>query len=215
MVAIIGDVHGRFEDVFRIFRDNPTVSHFFQIGDLGAEDVGYPDFPSNFHFIHGNHENWVALLSLMKKSGLYLRNGFVYSFVDISGRKEIPFTVGVLGGNYSPKFYYQKRDQLSGSRIRHFVEEELNNLLFTGYSMDIFLSHEAPSPFAPRNVDIGQPLISAVIKHNSPGIHFFGHHHIMKTMEVHGTRSIGLGYAKNDYVLYDLNTKRMKTMVTQ
>lgn len=209
MICIIGDVHGDFDSLNRIIQDNPTISHFFQVGDLGMKNKPYPNLPTNFHFIKGNHENWNDLKRLHSKPGLYLKNGEMYTYEDIIGHKRVPFTVMVLGGNLSPKFYLKRFQDLQGARERHFIEDEVKSLINISTPCDIFLTHEAPSPFVLRGSDIGQHIISEIIRINSPGIHFFGHHHTMHMSEIYGVRSLGLGRASQSYVLYDISIRKI------
>jgi hypothetical protein len=213
LIGLLGDAHGKYDVIFDIIAANPDVSRWFQVGDLGGEHDNYPSFPSNFHFIQGNHENWNYVRELRdKKNPLLLPNGSVTQYKIRGGS----FVVGVMGGNFSARFADNHTASLPGSRIRHFTNEDYEELIrqkgVLGKSahIDIFLSHEAPSPFHKQFHDIGIMKITELIKTLRPGIHFFGHHHMFKIMDVSGVVSIGLDYAYNSYVLYDVEDRRIR-----
>jgi len=206
-IGLLGDVHGKFDIIFEIIKQNPNVKRWFQIGDLGGEKDIYPLFPSNFHFIQGNHENWDYIQELKETNNpLFLPNGSLRCYKDLDD----VYSVGVLGGNYSSNQYKKKTDSLCGSRRRHFTVEEYENLVLQRVSTykvidtSILLTHEAPSPYIKTFKDIGIPLISNLVDFMRPTIHFFGHHHCFTEQVVEGVHSIGLDYAYNSYVLYDL-----------
>jgi hypothetical protein len=200
MIGILGDVHGRFDDLNRIFEKNPHISHWFQVGDLGAEDLPYPELPSNFRFIQGNHENWDIIADYIEKSHpVFLKNGSIRMFSE----NENLFIVGALGGNYSSRFYEYERKNLCGDRRRHFVAQEVASFMHWGPKINILITHEAPTPFVKGGRDMGQPIINEVLAKVRPNIHFFGHHHFYKEMETDGVISIGLEYAGKSFVLYD------------
>jgi uncharacterized protein len=210
MIGVLGDVHGRFDPLFKIFETHPEITRWFQVGDLGAEDIPYPEFPSNFHFIQGNHENWDAIALLKdKENPLFLRNGDVRSYRD-GGRS---YTVGALGGNYSSNFYDKKSRDLSGDRRRHFVAQEVESLKIWQPKVDVLLTHEAPVPFRKGGREMGQPVINSVIEKITPDVHFFGHHHYYRMLELGGTVSVGLEYAGQSYVLYDIDSGRVERML--
>lgn len=148
-IGLLGDVHGNFDALFKIMEAHPTVTQWFQVGDLGGEHDTYPTLPSNFQFIQGNHENWDYIRELKNTgNGSYLPNGTLRQY-NASGDK---FTVAVLGGNYSAKFFSKPTVSLQGSRIRHFTEEDYNELLEQDKGLgrhgvvDIFLTMRHPLP---------------------------------------------------------------------
>lgn len=213
LIGLLGDVHGEFDIVLSIIKDNSDVKRWFQVGDLGGELYNYPSFPTNFQFIQGNHENWDYISELKEiESPLFLPNG---SVTPCRYARDTYF-VGSLGGNYSPKQFSKKTEDLSGSNRRFFTEEDYESLIINHRSLDkmlgvdILLTHEAPSPFEKGHRDVGNPIISNLIKEINPGIHFFGHHHFFKMSEVNGVVSISLDHVKKSFVTYDVIDKRVK-----
>lgn len=209
LIGLLGDVHGRFDVIFDIIKSNPDVTRWFQIGDLGGEDISYPEFPICLHFIQGNHENWDYISTLKdSKSPLFQPNGSVIWYM--VGQKA--FSVGVLGGNFSSANFDKKTSELSGGRRRHFTREDIDSLMvwYNRTEIDILLTHEAPTPFFKGGRDIGVHKVTEIIESIRPDIHFFGHHHMFKIMDVSGVVSVGLDYAFNSYVLYDTEDKRIR-----
>jgi Icc-related predicted phosphoesterase len=210
VIGIIGDLHGRFDALDKLFREHSEVTSWFQVGDIGAESLSYPEFPSNFHFIHGNHENWDDIEALSSKdSPLYLQNGRTYSFKD----GENAFTVASLGGNYSSNFYHKHQNELCGDRRRHFVEDEVEMLMKSTEKVDILFTHEAPVPFRKGNREMGQPIITELVKKLHPTVHFFGHHHYFTKIEQNGTVSTGLEYGWKSFGLYDIPKNEFKSII--
>ena len=205
MIGFIGDVHGRYESLYQIFQECPEVTRWFQVGDLGGEDLPYPELPSNFHFIQGNHENWDIVAS-MRESGstTLIRNGEVRRYEDAG----TPYTIGALGGNYSSRFYGMKAADICGDRRRHFVSEQVEALSMVP-KLDILITHEAPVPFQKGGRELGQPVITDLLKKTHPDTHFFGHHHYYRMLELEGTVTVGLEYSTRSYVLYDVASGRV------
>jgi len=205
MIGLIGDVHGNYESLFRIIESLPRVTEWFQVGDLGGEDLPYPDLPSNFHFIQGNHENWDIIASMRETgSTTLIRNGEVRHYEDAG----TPYTIGALGGNYSSRFYDMKAADICGDRRRHFVSEQVE-ALSTVPKLDILITHEAPVPYQMSGRELGQPVITEMLKKLCPDTHFFGHHHYYRMLELEGTVTVGLEYSTRSYVLYDVESGRV------
>ncbi len=199
MIGIIGDVHGRHEKMLDAVKRHTHVDHWFQIGDLGDEGKPYPRLPDNFSFIRGNHENWEEIRKLEEayKYGkqTFLPNGFVHVIAGVR--------VAVLGGNYSPKFFEIENRKLRGKRCRHYTKEDIESLKKYAGQVDIFLTHEAPSPYTVYKADVGQPTITEILKILRPSIHFFGHHHHLGFYDYDGIPSIGLEYGDKSLMTYD------------
>ena len=212
LIGIIGDVHSSFDALRGIMESNPEVIEWFQVGDLGSENEVYPELLKNFHFIQGNHENWDYIDQLKKgKDRVLLRNGTINTF-SIEGKD---ISIASLGGNYSSKFYSCKK--LQGGRRRHFTEEEYNSLIDNRINypeIDILLTHEAPSPFFKGGTDIGSSIITNLVATLKPTIHFFGHHHIFKILDINDYISVGLEYATKSYVLYNLEDNKIQKVIS-
>ncbi len=201
MVGFIGDIHGHFSDLFSIFKRYPDVSTWFQVGDLGGEKVEYPEFPSNFYYVQGNHENWDHMED-QKNDPHFLQNGTIST---VAGLR-----VAALGGNYAPTNYKKPRQYLVGARRRHFVEEEVYRLLGQDDPVDILITHEAPSPYYRGGRDIGQKLVTQVLCTLMPKLHVFGHHHYRQLMDCYGYVSVGMAYGTREIMLYDTEDSRVE-----
>ena len=75
--------------------------------------------------------------------------------------------------------------------------------------LDILITHEAPVPFQKHGRELGQPVITKLLEKTHPDVHFFGHHHYYRVMEIEGTVTVGLEYASQSYVLYDVVSGRI------
>lgn len=203
--GIIGDLHGNFTSLLDTIKKYPDIDQWLQVGDLGGESLPYPvrDFPENFSFIQGNHENWDIIYEKKPKEPFrwFLTNGTYHM---IKGQ-----WIATLGGNYSRNFYEYKREDLPQSRKRHFVKKEVDEFMLnlgtsSGSNVDILLTHEAPSPFINKSCrDVGQPIINDVLKALKPKIHFFGHHHYYCIGEYEGIVSVGVEYGYKSFVIYN------------
>jgi len=196
MIAIVGDVHGKYEAVYDFMSKLSGVECWIQVGDFGGEDILYPKMPDNFHFIQGNHENWDEVEKLRESGDSYfLPNGGVYDF----STSACIVSIAVFGGNYSSRFLNKKRSEIQGGRRRHFLQEEYDTLVNSGKKIDILVTHEAPEPY-PRG---GKQIITDLIDALKPKIHFFGHHHHYGMYEYCGIPSVGTEYGWKSVVLYD------------
>jgi len=199
MIAIIGDLHNSYKKVFKFLNSSTEIEFCLQIGDLGKENQPYPDFPIPTYFIQGNHENWDAIEKIKENQGPknlhFLENGNLY---DIRGLKIL-----ALGGNYAPSKFKLKRKDLTGDLRRHFVNDEITTCC-TYKDVDIFLTHEAPSPYYKFDRNIGNSSVSQIIKATNPKLHVFGHHHYYSEyIAVPNTKSLGLTYGFNQIILFD------------
>ncbi|MBD3260319.1 MAG: hypothetical protein GF334_01355 [Candidatus Altiarchaeales archaeon] len=204
IIGFLGDIHGRFEDLKKILKVHPHVHYWVQVGDLGGEELQYPELPSNFWFVQGNHENWESLIDKSHPiQRNYLKNGRTLAL----SRDENTIFVSSFGGNYSPKFWDSKRKDLPLQRNRHFLQEEYDCLLEQQLGQDILVTHEAPSPYTFRGRDLGQPIISDLIENIVPRLHVFGHHHHYTvkrlTYEHSEVLSVGLPYGTQGFITYD------------
>lgn len=213
VIGFIGDVHCRFGAMFSTINLSLNVKRWFQVGDLGAKGEKYPDLPSNFSFIQGNHEDWDYIQELKTKNAhTFLQNGTRHTYLST----EDVYSVIVLGGNYSAANYQKKTKSLCGDRRRHFTEEDFNNAVAASKNLGtlnevvILMTHEAPTPFIKGGRDIGIPKINELIKAVKPDIHFYGHHHMFNLSEVEGVPSVGLEYGHQSYVLYDVLDRKIK-----
>ena len=148
----------------------------------------------------------MSIIASMRETGstTLIRNGEVRHYEDAG----TPYTIGALGGNYSSRFYDMKAADICGDRRRHFVSEQVE-ALSTVPKLDILITHEAPIPYQMRGRELGQPIITEMLKKLCPDTHFFGHHHYYRMLELEGTVTVGLEYSTRSYVLYDVASGRV------
>ena len=204
IIGLLGDIHGHYNEIFDSISKNVSVpvDFWIQVGDMGGEDMTYPDFPFPCYFIQGNHENW-NIIDEMKKGNLpnnihFMENGEVYTINNIR--------VLCMGGNFSPKYSMLNRSDIPLSRRRHYIYEDIDKA-FKATNIDIFVTHEAPSPFNKRDKDVGQITLTNVIAQVQPKIHFFGHHHHYYETNYVGVPSYGLSFGTVSCLLYDTENK--------
>jgi Icc-related predicted phosphoesterase len=203
MIGFVGDVHGDYAGLRSRMNRFPNIKEWVQVGDLGGKDISYEDFPSHLSFISGNHENWNDIEKMHTHNWpdhvLHIENG---GWARIEGLEILG-----LGGNYSPKFYEYPADKLQQERRRHFVKEQVEELIDIARdtNIDILLTHEAPSPYMKEwggsNRDMGIEVITELIQEIKPKIHFFGHHHKMTINRIGDTLSVGLGRSDQEFFI--------------
>lgn len=197
MIGIIGDIHAHFEELFKVIEKHPRIDAWIQVGDLGAEDISYPEFPIPFYFISGNHENWDDIEKIDRGQGprnlCHIKNG---ETIETFNLKVLGF-----GGNFSPVFSKEEL-KLQGSRRRHNTSVELLRASITR-NVDIFISHEPPEPYILRGKDCGVKQINSILSSVKPKLCFFGHHHYFSE-EVHeDVKCVGLDYGWKSFVILD------------
>jgi len=205
MIGIVGDVHGDFEGLNNLMKRYPNIiNEWVQVGDFGGRGISYVDTFAPLNFIKGNHENFdqVALMQTHNwpNTVMHIDNG---SIAKING-----LTFGGIGGNYSPKFFDLRREELHQDRRRHFVQEDFDDIrswVSEGFPLDILLTHEAPSPYIKKwydeDKDMGHQVITDLILDINPKLHFFGHHHKFTVSKIGDTISIGLGRSCDEFVI--------------
>jgi Icc-related predicted phosphoesterase len=206
MLGILGDIHHQFRILFEgLDKSHKDVTTWIQVGDLGDEKKPYPDFPMPFYFISGNHENWAEVDLIDEGKGpknlIHVKNG---DAINLEGLKIV-----VFGGNFSPKWYPEPRAKLPPSRKKHFVQEDFEKAI-SHKDVDILITHEAPSPYIIKHGDIGQYVITDIIKAIKPKLHFFGHHHYSGDYEYEGVPSYGLTFGFRDFAKVDPEGLRVK-----
>lgn len=201
-IGILGDIHGDFTAVERIMKKNQNIKHWLCTGDIADEKGSYFSPPSHLYFISGNHENWGAIGG-MDAGQLQLQN--LFHIANTSIVKIGKARVLGLGGNYSPKYYAYKRIDLPYGRERHYTKDEAERCM-RHRSIDIFMTHEAPSLYMRGEKDIGRPEITEIIKSCKPKIHFFGHHHRFGVYEiVKGIKSVCLDRPNTSWIRLSLD----------
>lgn len=203
-MVVVGDVHGAIGALYekaREFRDKhgTSIDAILQVGDLQIySDVSQVDKAVKKHGGVGEFPVWLregrrapiptyAILGNHDDSKLFyeyagreilpslhlLAQGEVASIV-LGGNT---VRVGALGGNYSPRYFKAKPDELPPGKLKHYTESHIAQLV-ENIPFDILLVHEAPTGFVIRDgSDLGRPEVRDLIELTQPRFVFFGHHH--------------------------------------
>jgi Icc-related predicted phosphoesterase len=210
LIGALGDIHGDFEAARRIVAMHPEVPAWLCVGDVATGAGVYESIGAPLYWIHGNNDNFDAIASgSIPLDFRHIRNG---ACVDVGVR------VAGLGGTFAPTWYdsavadlpHPKKGTARATeradKRRHFVRAEVEACKML-LGVDIFLTHEAPSPFRAypggRGPDAGKPQINEVLASMRPRLHLFGHHHRHSEQLAEGIRSIGLDLVSRSYLLID------------
>jgi uncharacterized protein len=224
----LGDVHGDFGTVRRILGRHPDVPFWLSVGDLADDEGRYESFGAPIYWIKGNNESFDAIASgRFDATLIHVPNGQV---VEVplrqvgdtartrGGGHRSLLRIAGLGGTFAPTWYETPATDLPhpvkstrkaterADKRRHFVREEVEACLaFRG--IDVFLTHEAPSPFRAfpggRGPDAGKTVITEILAAVQPRLHLFGHHHRFTEQTIAGVRSVGLDLVSRSYLLID------------
>ncbi len=219
LIAIAGDVHGDisllYGKVLELQKEvNSSIDAILQVGDLHlysdtsridsavAQHGGPGEFPAWFrekkaapiptYAILGNHDDAELFYQYAGKEivpSLYLLPQGIVTSIKVGG---VDIRIGVLGGNYSQKFFETDPEKLPQGRKRHYTQTHIDSLI-NNKPFDILLTHEAPLGLVKRNDDdLGRPEISDLIERTQPKMAFFGHHHTHVSGNVENTVVTGL-----------------------
>jgi hypothetical protein len=194
---------------------HPGIPFWLCVGDLASDAGLYESVGAPLHWIHGNKDNFDAITSGDLPPDLHhIPNG---SAIEVGGLR-----IAGLGGTFAPTWYETPaarlpfpaargpqipgRPRVKDDKRRHFVREEVEACK-TLRGVDLFMSHEAATPFRPfpggRGPDAGKAQINEVLATMRPRLHLFGHHHRSSDEVREGVRSIGLDLVSRSYVLVD------------
>ena len=193
---------------------------WLSVGDVATADGRYESLGGRIYWIHGNNENFDAIAAGDLPEGLhYLRNGTSAELAPARASRAI--VVAALGGTFAPTWYetaaadlpHPKKGSARATELadkrRHFVREQVDACAAMR-GVDIFLTHEAASPFRPlpggRGPDAGKRQINLVLQSMRPRLHLFGHHHRFSEQVREGVKSVGLDLASRSYLLIDDRT---------
>ncbi len=209
-LGALGDIHGDFEAARRIVVRHPEVPVWLCVGDLATDEGVYESIGAPLYWIHGNNDNLDAIAGGALPDDYYhIRNGT---------RIEAGVRVAGLGGTFARTWYesapgdlpHPTKGSARATRLadkrRHFVRREVEACK-TLRDVDVFLTHEAASPFRPfpggRGPDAGKSQINEILAAMQPRLHLFGHHHRWSEQEREGVRSVGLDLVSQSYLLID------------
>ena len=184
------------------------------VGDIADDQGRYESLGRPIHWIHGNNDNFDAIASNDLPPNLrHIPNGVL---VRVDG-----LSVAGLGGTLAPTWYETPPGELphpvkstakataQADKRRHFVREEVDRCRALR-GIDVFLTHEAASPFRAfpggRGPDAGKRPVNDVLAAMRPRLHLFGHHHRFSEQDREGVRSVGLDLVSRSYLLIDPGT---------
>jgi predicted phosphodiesterase len=210
----LGDIHGAFDEARRVIERHRDIPFWLCVGDIASDDGRYEALGAPVYWIHGNNDNFDAIASGSLPGDLHHIDNA--TTIDVDGLR-----VAGLGGTHAPTWYDTPPGQLphpvkstpkataQADKRRHFVRAEVDaSERLRG--VDVFLTHEAASPFRPfpggRGPDAGKPAINEVLAAMRPRLHLFGHHHRFSEQEREGVRSVGLDLVARSYLLIDART---------
>jgi predicted phosphodiesterase len=204
---VLGDIHGEFgqikQSLLKLNKNHWPGDSFslIQLGDMG---IGFPpmekhhgiwlsikgeprdpkDFPNNFHFIRGNHDN----LKYCNKYPNYLGD---YGFNNDLG---IFYVSGAASHDKA----------LRKENIDWWADEELSNQqfydcldLYSKIKPNIVISHEPPvvaHAAIRKGLEVNSSKTSQALQSmweiHKPNYWYFGHHHLILNKNIQGTNFV-------------------------
>lgn len=173
-MILLGDVHGKFNSPkFKSILEKFPNETIIQLGDLGVgfPNHPYPQFPDNFKFISGNHDNPNVLPKIPNWLGKY---GYIekLELFYFSGAWSIDFQ------NRTEGIDWWRDEELSYKECLDAIE------LYSEKKPKMVISHDCPD-------DVGQYLygknkirtgtsdaLQCMLDLHSPSTFYFGHHHL-------------------------------------
>lgn len=234
LFGALGDMHGAFEAARTIVARHPDVPFWVCVGDLATDQGGYEPVGARVYWIHGNNDNFDAIAAGDFPPDLHhIANGTAIEIagpegpglhaagpapLDARSTSQVRLSVAGLGGTFAPTWYETPASELPhpkkgtakatelADKRRHFVRADVEACMRL-QGVDVFLSHEAASPFRPfpggRGPDAGKRQINEVLAAMRPRLHLFGHHHRFSDEVREGVRSVGLDLVSRGYLLID------------
>ncbi len=180
----LGDIHGDFESARRIVARHRDVPFWLSVGDVATDEGVYEAIGAPVYWIHGNNDNFDAIAAgTIPDDFVYIANG---TSLDVGIR------VAGMGGTFAATWYetasgdlpHPKKGTAKATALadkrRHFVRAHVEACKRLR-EVDVFMTHEAASPFRPfpgnRGPDAGKAQVNDVLAAMKPRLHLFGHHH--------------------------------------
>lgn len=207
MTAIIGDIHGKFDEYHDLIKYN-QIDESIQIGDMGIgfdphQEKFIHDFLSNnpYHrFIRGNHDNPVKC----KETLGYIHDGYVED------------NVMFVGGAYSIDQHLRivdvdwwEDEELSYAELQHIMN------IYENEKPSVMITHAAPRHIANHMFGLNPPSNSRtcqcfemMLNIHLPKFWFFGHYHQTKMFDYKDIRFHCLN--ELDYVHFDFKNEDYK-----
>lgn len=216
MILIISDVHGQFDVVneqieFAEGLLKKDVSSVIVLGDFGLFEANLKlffirnkkSFKRPLYFIEGNHEDFTAFDSLMKKYGKNFTHFSRGSVQSVEGHSFL-----CLGGA-------KYMDLMNTPMHSEITDNDINRCLkHSGNSAKIILSHDCPSaigvPNTPGLEFYGSPGIARseeILAHFQPFLWIFGHHHKWFVKKTENISFHGLAESWNGFGILEADGK--------
>jgi len=212
--GVIGDIHGNFEALDRILTRHPDIPFWLCVGDVASQSGAYPAPAAPLYWIKGNNESFDRIAAFEAGTESipnlhYIPNGDAVAVG--------PITVAGVGGTFAPTWYDTPAEELPAKpkddKRRHFVREEVERCK-THESVDVLLTHEAPTPFwvelpsskAPGKKwrrDVGKAVMTELADALRPKLHCFGHHHVHASFVREGVTTICVDRVNRSYLIVD------------
>jgi hypothetical protein len=183
MIALIGDVHGKYRHYHEIIREKERYPYTLQVGDFGFNYDTLLNVDPNHHvFMPGNHDNYDVLYDIPNCIGDYgfkSLNGVDFFFY--RGAYSIDRDLRTIGIDWWEK------EELSLQEFENAKE------IYKDVKPDIMISHDCPQfvsfELLGPNQKIYQNMTSWALSElyniHQPKYWFFGHWHISKKIQ-HG-----------------------------
>ena len=191
MIAIVGDIHGRFGDLNQLINSHPSINLILQCGDFGF----WPRVPKSVWdqpeiknkkvivmWAPGNHEDWEAI-KLLKDNEIqpnifYMERG---SITELPDKRKVLFIGGALSIDRdnriqrSAEFGWFEEETISQRDIEELPDENI----------DIVISHTGPTNFKVFDYheeysypkDPSRLALDYVLEKYKPSLWYFGHMH--------------------------------------
>lgn len=175
-LSFIGDAHGKFSNLKDVLSDLTESDRVYQLGDFG---IGFPkckvpwDFPENFKFIRGNHDNPSAAQNHPSFLGDYGVDEFGVGF--LGGAYSIDVNIRTVGIDWWPG------EELSYKELCKAVD------FLVAKKPEVIITHSAPEPLRRELVIKHYPnrtdqALDALWDAYQPRFWFCGHFH--KTIDM-------------------------------
>lgn len=212
-ITLIGDAHGKIEQLLNIYYEHPEAS--IQLGDMGCGFVPIPEF-SRFYkgpirFIRGNHDNPSVAQAHPNYLGEfgYLRD----------------YDIFYMGGAFSIDYAWRQQAMRDGSKASWWEDEELSSVqlnaalqMYEEVKPRIVVSHECPSKAAILLLQLMQArfykadcansrtsqIMQQMMDIHQPELWVFGHYHFSKNFTIDKTRFVCL----NELETFELDTEK-------
>lgn len=199
-VLVLGDAHAatasRRNRLFAAYRAADTDVA------LQAGDLDYYTLPVPTYFVGGNNEDFdvIAALRHGRVESSEVSNAHLLHSTSVTVKG---LCVAGVTGNYAPSRFGRDRTDLEGERRRHFVEQDIEQVLELD-DVDVFLTHEAPHGVpVSEEYDVGCKHIDRVLEVIEPELCLVGHHHEHSEVMVGATRVVSLAPTWESYYLLD------------